>query len=111
MITVCFVHAHAKRNCGNDDLAFVVLPLLLNTLFVVLGHPSVEVFSIDTKLFQILGYLLSFCAGNTIYDPSLAWVIRLDKRDDATFCVSFLGDNLVAQIGAIERLREENVVS
>ncbi len=111
MLTVCFIHAHAKRNCSDDDLAFIILPLLLNALFVAVGHCSVEVSSIEALHPQSHSYLLSFRTGNAIYDPSLVWVISLDKLDDVAFYVSFLGNNGVAQIGAIKRLREEYVVT
>ena len=111
MLTVCFIHAHAKRNCGDDDLAFTGLPLLLNALFVVVGHPSMEMLNFETMSLQCLSYLLSFVTGNAIYDPSLVWVVCPDKLDDVIFYVSFLGNNLVVQIGAIERLGEQYIVT
>jgi hypothetical protein len=111
VFTISFIHTHTKRNCGDDDLAFTVLPLLLNALSVVVGHPSVEVFNFEMMRLQSHSYLLSFHTGNTIYDPSLVWIISLDKLDHAAFRIFFLGNNFVAQIGAIERLREKYIVT
>lgn len=96
MFTVCFIHAHAKRDRGDNDLAFIVLPLLLNAPFVVRIHPRVEVFSFEAVVMQSLSYFLSSGTGIAIYDSGLVWVIAPDKFEDVVFYVSFLGNNVVA---------------